>query len=682
MANSEKQQSTEDRRIDDVDRADQVSGGDGSMEVSSSGDEASVRANRSVTRRLTEILVEDRDADLLLQRSGREEGVIQWLRALDLQVTGACRADERLKPLLKLNASAAMAEDGLLAHLSQHFEPSEVGMLARCLCAPLVSIRVGKINKQGTFLSPTSVRGNLCLTLLPTSDLRISFNGDDGSEERLATLSTEAQCTDVEINEIPADKSGRSFFVKNSDGVVSYFWCSEKSMLVGYELLRKLKDLLAQKPSLAELTGISESRLNSFVSHLRAYLAGTVVNSAQVSGALPASPSDSSADSSEHNNPHSSANCLKSSRARQYGSQGSKTNLIYQGCLSPRSSSFKEGMQKSLSDIRIAAREKLRRRGENNVQGIDSLLQASSKTCEASSSHCFQKDKLPEVNGNGTPLQFASLSLSFLEVFGTSGELPPSGPDTQAPSSSPSPFSPHYCWCPPVASALQFTKGNSLVPTESLSLPPLSSLLSSARSSGLVTSKPLLDLAELPPFDFPSFLPEPLVRLPSSQQIPTFTPLICDPIVHIPVIDICSSGQGYLVSAGPAMSTSIPPLNPNLVDPLLPNGESMVEKSARETLRMLINSSNQPNPRLLEVLPSVLSSSIDSRSILAAGSRGLYIGTKDVEASSMPSFELVLLSENSAGPGAGGSIVKRIASNDHKEKASTSDPSSFEEAIE
>lgn len=76
---------------------------------------------------------------------------------------------------------------------------------------------------------------------MPTSDLRISFNGDDGSEERLATLSTEAQCTDVEIEEIPADKSGRSFFVKTSDGVISYFWCSEKSMLLGYELLRKVR---------------------------------------------------------------------------------------------------------------------------------------------------------------------------------------------------------------------------------------------------------------------------------------------------------------------------------------------------------------------------------------------------------------------------------------------------------
>lgn len=87
-----------------------------------------------------------------------------------------------------------------------------------------------------------SNRGSLCLALLPTSDLRISFNGDDGSEERLATLSTEAHCTDVEIVEISSDKSGRSFLVKNSDGVVSYFWCCEKSMLLGFELLRKVRN--------------------------------------------------------------------------------------------------------------------------------------------------------------------------------------------------------------------------------------------------------------------------------------------------------------------------------------------------------------------------------------------------------------------------------------------------------
>lgn len=426
-----------------------------------------------------------------------------------------------------------------------------------------------------------------------------------------------------------------------------------------------------RKPSLAELTGISESRLNSFVSHLRAYLAGSVVNNAQVNGDVSASPSDGSADSSELGLPHSPVNCLKSSRVRQYNSQGSKTNLIYQGCLSPRPNSFKEGMQKSLSDIRIAAREKLRRRGENYVPSLDILPRASSKSTDASSSNIFQKDKLPEVNGT---------LLSFLDVFGSSAELPLSCPEIQVPSSGPSPFSPHYCWCPPVASALQFTKGIPLLPissTESLSLPPLSSLLSSARPSALLSSNPLLDLADIPPVNFPSFLPDPLVRLPSSQQILTFTPLICDPIVHIPVFDVCSSGQGYFVSAGPAMSTSIPPLKPNLVDPLLPNGESMVEKSARETLRMLISSSNQAKPQLLEVFPSVLSSSssssVDIQNMLAAGSRGLYSGSIDVEAfpSSMSGFEVVVLSENSS--------VKRVGSrndmSDLKEKASSSDPS-------
>lgn len=84
-------------------------------------------------------------------------------------------------------------------------------------------------------------RGNLCLALLPTSDLRLSFSGDDGSEERLSTLNSEAKCTEIEVVEITADKSGRSFLIKNSDDVVSYFWCSEKSMLLGQELLRKVR---------------------------------------------------------------------------------------------------------------------------------------------------------------------------------------------------------------------------------------------------------------------------------------------------------------------------------------------------------------------------------------------------------------------------------------------------------
>ncbi|CAI9786437.1 unnamed protein product [Fraxinus pennsylvanica] len=36
----------------------------------------------------------------------------------------------------------------------------EVGMLARCLCMPLVSIRVGKITKQGSLLCSTPIRSN------------------------------------------------------------------------------------------------------------------------------------------------------------------------------------------------------------------------------------------------------------------------------------------------------------------------------------------------------------------------------------------------------------------------------------------------------------------------------------------------------------------------------------------
>ncbi|KAI3470848.1 hypothetical protein Pfo_027511 [Paulownia fortunei] len=682
MVSSEERQSANGRGIDNVDRADQMSDGEDSVNVSPSVAETSASANQSVTRRLTEIFVEDGDGDLLLQRSDREDGVLQWLRALDIQVMGACRADERLKPLLKLNVSTGVAEDRLLAHLSQHFEPSEVGLLARCLCIPLVSIRVGKINKQGTLLSPTSMRGNLCLTLLPTSDLRISFNGDDGSVERVATSSNEAQCTNVEIEEISADKSGRSFLIKTSDSVVSYFWCSETSKLLGNELLRKMKDLLVRKPSLAELTGIGESRLNCFASHLRGYLAGSVVTGAQASGILSATHADDSADSFELRFPQSSFNCQKSSRFRQYGSQGSKTNLIYQASLSPRSSSFKEGLQKSLSSIRSAAREKLRRRGEIYVSCVDSLSLASSNSTDPSSSNCFQKDKLPEVNGTH---QFAALN--FLDVFGKSAELPFSSPEIQVPSSSPLPVSPHYCWCPPVASALQYTKGNPQLPissTESFSLPPLSSLLSSARPSSLLTSKPLLNLAEVPPLDFPSLLPEPIVRLPTSQQIPTFTPFICDPIVHIPVIDVCSSGQGYLVSAGPAMSTTIPPLNPNLVDPLLPNAESVVEKGARETLRMLLSSSNQPQPQLLDVLPSVLSSSNSQQNAFATGSRGLYSGTRDVDAftNSMSTMGLVWLSEKSMGTGIGKRCASRDDLIDQKEKPSSSGSSSFDEGID
>ncbi|GJN10585.1 hypothetical protein PR202_ga28690 [Eleusine coracana subsp. coracana] len=74
------------------------------------------------------------------------------------QLMGACRADERLRPLPTLNVSCSAADDRFISHLSQHFEVSEVGMLARCLCVPLVSLRVGKVQRHGTLLCPATAR--------------------------------------------------------------------------------------------------------------------------------------------------------------------------------------------------------------------------------------------------------------------------------------------------------------------------------------------------------------------------------------------------------------------------------------------------------------------------------------------------------------------------------------------
>ncbi|GAV56795.1 hypothetical protein CFOL_v3_00337 [Cephalotus follicularis] len=621
---------------------------DSSSVVSSStfsGVETSSGRESGLTERLTDFHVDgDGDGDLLLQRSGREDKLLQWLQALDMQFMGACRADERLKPLLKYNASSGVAEDRLLAHLSQHFEPSEVGMLARCFCIPLVSIRVGKVTKQGTVLCPTATRGNLSLTLLPTSHLRLSFIGDDGRTERLFTFSSNFHCSAVAITEIPADTSGRSFLVKIPNGRVFYFWCSEKSKLLGIELLSKMKDLIGRKPSIAELTGISESRLGCFATHLRAYLVGSAVNNnkQESSAGSPIASSDSVPDPSDMtHNAQCSSTSSKSLRSRHTGTQAMRTNSLYQGILSPRSSSFKEGLPKTLSSLRNAAREKLRRRGDCYLL-VDDLAIASPIVADASSSNHSENDKLPDVK---------SCPLSFPESLGKFTTT-----TFQVTSLGPPCFSPHYCWCPPGSSTLQDTTASLQHPTltaESPVLPPLSSLLSANRSTSLWMPTPPLNLADLPSLDFPAFIPDPLVRLPipTSQQILTFTPLMCDPIVHVPFIDVCSSGQGYLVSAGPTLSSTIP-LHPKLVKPLLPETDSVVEKGARETLRrLLISGSSQTNSPLLDVLPTVLTNNDEKQSMLVTGSRGFYGGTRDVGAiaNSIAAMSLVSLSGNPVG---------------------------------
>ncbi|KAL5734570.1 hypothetical protein ACOSP7_032431 [Xanthoceras sorbifolium] len=654
------------------DRVDQSNGedyADSPTMSSATGGETSAVGSREIG--LTDVFVEEGDGDLLLQRSDREDRVLQWLLALDMQVMGACRADERLKPLLKSNASSGVAEDRLLAHLSQHFEPSEVCMLTRCFCIPLVSIRVGKIDKQGTLLCPTAIRGNLSLSVLPTSDLRLSFIGDDGHTERLFTFSSKFQCSAIVIEVIPTDNSGRSFLIKIPDDRVLYFWCSEKSKLLGIELISKMKDLIKRKPSIAELTGISESRLGYLATHLRAYLVGSSLSNTRATAA--SSPTPYSNTSLNLSDSAQSSQCASSSsrsqRSRQSGSLATKANSLYQGSLSPRSSSFKEGLARNLS-LKNTSREKLRRRGDGYLSAVDNLTVASPVTSDES---CSSRS---EIN-NHLEVKSCQFSSSFLESLGKLAAPSTLSPATQETSIHSPLFSPYYCWCPLSATSMQYPSEPSQLPTSSSELPllpPLSSLLAAANgSSSLLTPTSPLSLADIPSLDFPAFLPDPLVRLqlPSSQQIPTFTPLMCDPIVHVPVIDVCSSGQGYLVSAGqlpssqqipiftpmirdsivhvpvidvcssgqgylvsagPAISTTIPSLHPKLVNPLIPEGDSLVDKGARETLRMLLSSSSQNNPPLMDVLPAVLTSSGEKQTILVAGSRGLYGGTRDVDA--------------------------------------------------
>lgn len=87
-----------------------------------------------------------------------DEGFLQWMQALEFQAIGACRTDERLRPLLCWNVSCCGADGQLLSHLGQYFKAQELAMLIRCLCDPLVSIRVGKVSRHGHLLRPTSTR--------------------------------------------------------------------------------------------------------------------------------------------------------------------------------------------------------------------------------------------------------------------------------------------------------------------------------------------------------------------------------------------------------------------------------------------------------------------------------------------------------------------------------------------
>lgn len=96
------------------------------------------------------------------------------------------------------------------------------------------------------------------------------------------------------------------------------------------------------------------------------------------------------------------------------------------------------------------------------------------------------------------------------------------------------------------------------------------------------------------------------------------------------------------MSAGPGIATSIPPLHPKLIGTMIPDSESMVDKGARETLRLLMGGSSGQSSSLMGVFPAVLNDE-DKQGVLVAGSRGLYSGMSDVN-SIVNSFAAVRLS--------------------------------------
>lgn len=453
--------------------------------------------------------------------------------------------------------------------------------------------------------------------------MRISFIGDDGSTERVGTFCSESDCSAVEIKDIVADESGRSFLISIPDGGTFYFWCSEKSKLLGDELRRKMRDLIKMRPSLAELTGIDESRIDCFAIHLRAYLHGSAAINPQASSMMSRDPSVAGfVDSSELGfDAQISVASQKPLWSEHVSSMGSNTSLM--SSLSPMSNAFKDSMLRNSSSVCVSI-DGPRHPGDSYFSRVDSQIAGISST-DAPSSTYVEDDKIGRETRPSNVLEPLVAALPFRGSAATVHSL-----DSTV-------FSPYYCWCPPAVPTLQFSVGTPHLPilSRDSSIPLLSSIAPSACSSSILTPKPSLvtDVS----LDFPPLLPEPLIRLPfslaTSQQIPTFTPLVGDSIVHIPVLDVCSSGQGYFVSAGPAISGSIPQLHPNLVNPLIPpETESMAEKSARETLRLLINNSNQPSPQLIDLLPPVLSrSGEETRNMLVTGSRGLYSRTIGVD---------------------------------------------------
>lgn len=376
-------------------------------------------------------------------------------------------------------------------------------------------------------------------------------------------------------------------------------------LIIFFCVALQMKNLLDGRPTLSDLTGISISRLDAFASYLHTYLLTSTIGDVKSLGSL----NESENTSRVHDlylQPHSVVS--KTSRFRASPVNATKPSSVYQARLSPRSGTFKDGVTRS-SCTKVAGKEKLKRPGEwsgaatvpsdANSLILDTVnLEATGEKSDVDCARSIVMSVPLDL-----PLPFPSLPSIYPR---TTCPLPEVYSEQQ--------FKPYYCWCPPCPS-LQYSVTPLHLPAtsvEPLPPPPMSALLSNELPSSSAVSANL-DTTDLPSLNLPSILHDPLLHLPlptsplvplHGSQVPTFTPLMSDPIVHIPVIDVCSAGQAYLVSCGPISSTA--PLLPSL-KPLLPETESLVERSARETLMRLIASTpSASSSQLANILPVVV----------------------------------------------------------------------------
>lgn len=378
----------------------------------------------------------------------------------------------------------------------------------------------------------------------------------------------------------------------------------------------QMRDFLLRRPTLSQLTGVHESRLNSFVSQLRNNLAAA-------SSSAGFQPSCTSS-------PLSSTSSISSTVAAVTSPNPSSSCGIRQSPrLSPRASGFKEGISRGSTNIRsfISSRDKHRRRFDKlnpasslsltNTQSSSSNLDIHSDLICASqplmSSDCSSQEIIigsqdfvglnassPYVPGlcgflsnNGAPCPKQASSVPLVSAsLPSSPSLIPSmlggpsffsnGPHLPLPSHLPIPTStllaPYYCPCPLRSSALQYTfTPPFLPPVGELNNGPSSSTFFSVKPSSAILSQTTisLDRVSISPIPLPG---SSLVNIPTPFQTASLSSFFSDPIVHIPVVDFQSANKSFLVSTPPPVSSSgIPSVLPSFLSNILSGGERSID---------------------------------------------------------------------------------------------------------